>query len=137
MHLAFRPALFAPYSDAKPWQPSSSTEVSDCPQTNTLLISFGSKRQEPRCYCLSNSPVNEPPSRFPNGATIDRGAVYRAFFYMSLGFHNKQGLLIKQNHIFISQARKAASPPCSSQGAPMETAAPFPQAIYYSFIYNR
>jgi hypothetical protein len=101
-----------------------------------LLTFFGFKKKEPKCYCLSNSPVNEPTSRFPNRAPIERLAIYRAFFYISLGLLNKQGQLIKQNFTFISQSRERSAPSMFRQRSPMETAAPFPQPIYYSFIHS-
>jgi len=38
---------------------------------------------------------------------------------------------MKQNLIFISQSKERSVPSLFPQGAPMETAAPFPQPIYY------
>ena len=48
--------------------------------------------KEPKCYCVSNYPANERTSTFPNGAPIERIALYRYSFYISLRFTNKQAL---------------------------------------------
>ena len=73
--------------------------------TYTLLASSGSKRK-PKCYCLSNSLVKKPTSRFPNGAPIERLAVHKAFFYISLRFLNKQSLYETKSHLYLTLQRK-------------------------------
>jgi hypothetical protein len=72
----------------------------------------------------------------PNGDPMERLALSRAFFCISLEFPNKQGLLIKQISSFSRSTGKGASPACPPprHRAPMKTAAPFPQPIVYSFI---
>jgi hypothetical protein len=76
------------------------------------------QEKQPRFYCLSNSSVNEPNSRFSNGSPIERLAVYRAFFYVTLRFPNKQGLLTKQRLIFTSLSRERSVPSMLPPGAP-------------------
>jgi len=51
--------------------------------------------------------------------------VSRAFFYISLGFPNKQALLIKQNLTFLSKSPVKEPPLWSPYGAPVEKKACF------------
>ena len=67
-----------------------------------LLILSGPKEKEPKYYCPSKSPVNEPPARFPNRGPMERVAP-KALFYPSVGFPSKHGLPIKQNLTFSSK----------------------------------
>ena len=59
-------------------QPCYSTIVPDCPQTYTFWTSSVSKKEEPKCYYLTKSPVNEPPSRIPNMAPKKRPALFQS-----------------------------------------------------------
>ena len=51
------------------------------PQTYTLLTSFGSKKEEPKCYCPSKSPENEPPTESLTGPLWRLYNLSRAFIY--------------------------------------------------------
>jgi hypothetical protein len=86
-----------------------------------LLTSSGSKKNELKYYCLSKSPVNEPPlPGSPTGPQWREFPVSRAFFYITLGFHNKQGLLIKQNLTVLLKSPVKNVPSIVPNGAPME-----------------
>ena len=51
--------------------------VPDCPQTQVPNILWVQEK-EPKYNCISKSPVNEHPSRFPNGAPMDRVARFQS-----------------------------------------------------------
>ena len=53
------------------------TEVPDCPQTQAPNILWVQEK-EPKYYCISKSPVNEHPSRFPTGSSMERVARYQS-----------------------------------------------------------
>jgi len=59
---------------------------------------------------LSRSPVDEPLSRFPNGALMERDARLQSLFYIS-----------------FRVTSKGALPPGSLKRAPIERDAPFPE----------
>ena len=81
---------------------------------------------------FSESPVKEPPSRFPNGAPVERDACFQSLVHISWS-PNKQGL-IKHNLTFLSKSVKEAPPPWSPSSALMERDAEFPESVFYSFI---
>jgi len=56
-------------------------------------------QKEPKFYCLSISPVNEPTARFHNGVPIETLVSFQSLFYISLGFLNKQGLNETKSHL--------------------------------------
>jgi len=85
---------------------------------------------EPSFICLSESPVNEPNSRFPNEASKQRNARFRTFFYVSPGVPSEQGPLIKQYFSFLSKTLVNEPPiPWFPKGAPMERDVPFLEAM--------
>ena len=89
-----------------------------------LQTSSGPKKKEPKCYCLSKSPVNEPLPGSPTGPLWRELPVSRAFFYISFGFPNKQGLLTKLFYLsFIAPVQKRPLP--VPNRAPKEKDAPF------------
>jgi len=79
-----------------------------------LQTPSGPKKKGHKYYCLSKSPVNEPLSGSPTGPLWRELPVSRAFFYMSLGFRYKQGLLTKQ--YFSQSPGKGASLPWCATG---------------------
>jgi hypothetical protein len=83
--------------------------------------------------CLSESPVKQPPSRFPNGAPVERDACFQSLVHISWS-PNKQGLLIRHNLTFLSKSVKEAPLPWSLSSALMQRDAEFPESVVYSFI---
>ena len=79
-----------------------------------LLLSSGFKKKEPKYYILSKSlksePTPTPPPGSPLGPLLREMPVSRAIFYTSLGFPNKQGLLIKSHLSLKFPAQVANSP---------------------------
>jgi hypothetical protein len=72
-----------------------SPQYRSCPSRFPSQRSHRDRRSVYRAlfYCLSKSPVNEPPSRFPNGAPVQREMpVYIAFLYISFKVPNKGAL---------------------------------------------
>ena len=93
-----------------------------------LLTSSGSKKIELKYYCLSKYPVNEPPPPPPGSPTGPQWRdlpVSRAFFCITLGFPNKQGLLIKQNLTVLWESPVKNVPSMLPNGAPTEKDARF------------
>jgi hypothetical protein len=85
---------------------------------------------EPSFIGLSESPVNEPTSRFPNEAFKKRDARFQSLFYISSRVPFKQGPLIKQNLSFLSKSLVNELPHSMiPQGAPMEREAPFSEPM--------
>jgi hypothetical protein len=68
----------------------------------------------------------------PKGPLWRERPISRAIFFISLGFPNKRGLLIKYL-LSLKVPSVGASPPLSLNGAPMERDVPLPEAVVYSF----
>jgi hypothetical protein len=67
-----------------------------------LLTFSGSKKKGPKYYCLSKSPVKEPPDRFPNGVPMERVARFQSLL-----------LYISQALLLLSQSPVNEPPPGS------------------------
>ena len=67
--------------------------------------------------------------QIPQRGPVETVAHFQSFFYKSLGFPNKQGLLISQNHTFIlkSQAKQPPLPAPLPQRGPFGEELPFPE----------
>jgi hypothetical protein len=64
-------------------------------------------KKQPKCYCLSNSPVNQPPPGYLTGPLWRQLPLSRAFIYISHMFPSKQGLLTKQKpQLFLKVPEK-------------------------------
>ena len=80
------------------------------------LTSSGSMQKEPKFYCLSISPVNEPTARFHNGVPIETLVSFQSLFYISLGFLNKQGLNETKPHLYLPVKGKERPIPVPPKG---------------------
>jgi hypothetical protein len=83
MHLGLTDRPFVPHNLIAQYSPVPLPKFQMAPRFK-ILMSSGSKKGTQIYYpFLSGSPGKRIPSRFPNGAPMERDPLYRAFAYLS------------------------------------------------------
>jgi hypothetical protein len=117
--------------------------VSQSPRYTSLPSGFPSQRSHRGRRSFSTAALNvsrsrrqeEPPSRFPITAVMERDVRFQNLIYVTLGFPSKQCLLIKQNLTFLSKPTVKQRPLLGPQRGAYGENSPSSEPVVYLFIH--